>query len=183
MAEVRVAGAGREIAAVIKRNRGMLAKMSHALGLGFALATLWVLLSGIFQPLIVAFGIVSCLLVVVICRRMDVVDHESIPLHLQLRIFGYWGWLGREIVKSNIHVARLIIDPKLPISPRLIRVKATQRTDVGRVIHANSITLTPGTVSIELENDEILVHAISSEAAEGTLEGGIDRRVTAVEVR
>ena len=83
-------------------------------------------------------------------------------------------------IAANIHVARLILDPKLPISPSMIEVKATQDSDLGRVIHANSITLTPGTVSVELEGDVILVHAISQEAAEGTLEGGIDRRVTAL---
>ena len=157
--------------------------MVHALGLGLALAGLWILLSGIFQPLILIFGAVSCLLVLFICRRMDVVDHEAVPLQVRFGIIGYWIWLAREIAKSNYDVAKLILDPAMPISPSIIRVKATQTTDFGRVIHANSITLTPGTVSIELEADEIIVHAISAEAAKGTLEGGIDRRVTAVEAR
>ena len=71
--------------------------------------------------------------------------------------------------------------PELPISPRIIRVKTSQQTDVGRVIHANSITLTPGTVSLAFEDGDIIVHAISRAAAEGTLEGSIDRRVTKVE--
>lgn len=157
--------------------------MAHAIGLGIVLAGLWLLLSGIFQPLILGFGVVSCLFVVLVCWRMDVVDSEAVPLHIRLGIFGYWIWLAGEIAKSNLHVAKLIIDPKLPISPQLIHVPATQRTDFGQVIHANSITLTPGTVSVELEGDTILVHAISDEAAEGTLEGSIDRNVSAVEVR
>lgn len=157
--------------------------MVHALGLGLALAVLWILLSGIFQPLILIFGVVSCVLVLYICRRMDVVDHEAVPLQIRFGIIGYWIWLTREIAKSNYDVAKLILHPAMPISPRVIRVKATQTTDFGRVIHANSITLTPGTVSIELEENEIIVHAISRDAAEGTLEGGIDRRVTAVEAR
>ncbi len=157
--------------------------MLHAVGLGLAMYALWLLLSGIYQPLILGFGAASVVLVVIIAHRMDLIDHEGVPLHLRFRIIGYLTWLAKEIAKANIDVARLIIDPRLPIAPRFIRVPATQKTDLGRVIHANSITLTPGTVSVELEEDTIIVHAISREAAEGTLEGAIDRRVSAVEER
>ncbi|MEM7173075.1 MAG: Na+/H+ antiporter subunit E [Pseudomonadota bacterium] len=155
--------------------------MLHLISLGVGLFVLWLLLSGIYTPLILFFGVVSVLLVVLVARRMDVVDREAVPTHLTSGILGYWIWLAKEIALANYAVARVIIDPKMPISPRMIRVKATQKTDLGRVLHANSITLTPGTVSIELENDEILVHALTAEAAEGTLEGSIDRRVTAIE--
>jgi multicomponent Na+:H+ antiporter subunit E len=65
----------------------------------------------------------------------------------------------------------------------MVWVPATQRTDVGKVIYANSITLTPGTVSVEIENDRILVHAITREAAEGLESGDMDRRVDAIEAR
>jgi multicomponent Na+:H+ antiporter subunit E len=105
--------------------------MVHVLGLGLALAGLWILLSGIFQPLILIFGAVSCVLVLYICRRMDVVDHEAVPLQVRFGIIGYWIWLTREIAKSNYDVAKLILDPAMPISPSIIRVKATQTTDVG----------------------------------------------------
>lgn len=155
--------------------------MLRVIGLGVSLTVLWLLLSGFFQPLILGFGVVSVLLVLVIAHRMDVIDHEGVPIQLRFRIFGYLVWLAKEVAKSNIAVAKLILDPSLPISPRVIRVKSSQATDLGRVIHANSITLTPGTVSIEIAPGEIIVHAISREAAEGTLEGSIDRRVTAVE--
>lgn len=154
--------------------------MFRALGLGLVMMALWLLMSGIYQPLIIGLGVASVVLVVLISHRMDMIDREAIPLHLIWRIPQYWVWLAKEITLANIHVARLILDPKLPIRPSMIEVKATQHSDLGRVIHANSITLTPGTVSVELENDVILVHAISKEAAEGTLEGGIDRRVTAL---
>jgi len=157
--------------------------MLHTIGLSLTLFALWLLLSGIYEPLLISFGIVSCALVVLIARRMDLVDHEAVPLQMSFGILGYFGWLQKEIVKANLDVAKLIIDPALPISPRLIRVKATQKSDVGLVAHANSITLTPGTVSVEIEGDEILVHAITREAADGTLEGAIDRRVTMVEDR
>ncbi len=154
--------------------------MFRAIGLGLVLLALWLLMSGIYQPLIIGLGLLSVALVVLISHRMDMIDREAVPLHLIWRVPQYWLWLTKEIILANLHVARLILDPKLPISPSMIEVKATQNSDLGRVIHANSITLTPGTVSVELEGDVILVHAISKEAAEGTLEGGIDRRVTAL---
>lgn len=154
--------------------------MFRAIGLGLVLLALWLLMSGIYQPLIIGLGLFSVALVVLISHRMDLIEREGMPFHLIMHIPKYWLWLFKEIVLANIHVARLILDPKLPISPSMIEVKATQNSDLGRVIHANSITLTPGTVSVELEGDVILVHAISKEAAEGTLEGGIDRRVTAL---
>ncbi len=78
-------------------------------------------------------------------------------------------------------VTKRILDPRLPISPCLIRVKTSQTSDVGRVIYANSITLTPGTISIALEDDEILVHALTREGAEGLAGGDMDRRAAAFE--
>ena len=155
--------------------------MIHAVSLGLALFGLWCLLSGIFLPLLIGLGIASVCLVVFIAHRMDVIDNETVPLHLNFRILAYWGWLTKEITKSNIDVAKLILSPELPISPMIIRVKATQVSDMGRVIHANSITLTPGTVAMDFEGDDIIVHAISRDAADGTLEGSIDRGVTAIE--
>jgi multicomponent Na+:H+ antiporter subunit E len=100
---------------------------------------------------------------------------------LPLRALLYIPWLILEVVKSNIDVARRILDPRLPISPRVIEVQASQRRDIGRVIYANSITLTPGTVSIDTDGDRITVHALTEEAAAGLLTGEMDRRVTRFE--
>ncbi len=156
--------------------------MFYAISLGLVMFGLWLLLSGYFVPLLLSLGVASCALVVFIAWRMDVIDKEAIPVQLlRFGIFGYLMWLAKEIAKSNLAVTKLILSPSLPISPRMIRVKATQKSDFGLAIHANSITLTPGTVSVAVTPGEILVHAITREAAEGTLEGSIDRRVTAIE--
>jgi multicomponent Na+:H+ antiporter subunit E len=155
--------------------------MIHAVTLGLGLVSLWLLLSGHYTPLLLGLGAASCVFVVMIAHRMDVIDREAVPLQLTFGVFAYWIWLVKEIAKANYDVTRLILDPKLPISPQMIRVPASQKSDLGRVVHANSITLTPGTVSVEVEGSEILVHAISRAAAEGTLEGGIDRRVSKIE--
>lgn len=156
--------------------------MGHAISLGLILFALWLLLSGFFKPLLLGLGLVSCAFVVRIALRMDVVDREWYPIHLLFtRVFFYWPWLLKEIAKANIDVTRRILDPRLPISPTLVRVKASQRSDIGRVTYANSITLTPGTVAIDLQRDEIVVHALTREAA-AALEGDeMDRRVRVLE--
>ena len=160
------------------------ARHIHAVGLWLVLFALWLMLSGHYGPLLLTIGALSCALIVWIAARLDVIDHEAIPL--QLKVFGtlsYLAWLGKEITKANIAVARIILDPALPISPVMVQVPATQRTDVGKVIYANSITLTPGTVSVEVMDELILVHALTREAAIGLANGDMDRRVDAIEAR
>lgn len=155
--------------------------MLHSISLGLLLFGVWLLLSGFFEPLLLGLGVVSCLVVVLIAHRMDVIDREGHPIHLGWRIVIYWFWLALEIVKANIDVARRILDPKLPIHPVLIRLQTSQNSELGHVIYANSITLTPGTVSVQVEAGEILVHAIAKEPAEALRQGDMDRRVSAVE--
>ena len=153
----------------------------RAASLFVVLLILWLLLSGIYQPLIVTLGVVSCAFVAWIAHRMDVVDREGHPIHLSWKAPIYWPWLIWEIVKSNIAVARIIIDPKLPISPRVFKVKASQVDELGHVIYANWITLTPGTVSIDLMDGWIEVHALAEPFATGLESGEMDRRVTKME--
>ena len=138
----------------------------------------WLLLSGYFEPMLLGLGIASCALVVWITMRMDIVDREGQPIHLTWRAPGYWAWLAWEIVKANYDVVCRVLDPRLPISPTMVRLKASQKTDLGLVIYANSITLTPGTISVDVEPGVILVHAIAREGAEALEEGEMDRRVT-----
>jgi multicomponent Na+:H+ antiporter subunit E len=156
----------------------MLAKSIHSLSLGAVLFAVWLLLSGHYTPFITTLGVASSALVVLITLRMDVADHEGHPIHLSWRALTYLPWLMIEIVKANIDVAKLILSPKLAITPTLLRVKASQTSDLGQVIYANSITLTPGTISIDVANGEILVHALSRDGAEALIEGEMDRRVT-----
>jgi len=153
----------------------------HALSLGLTLFVTWLLLSGYFVPLLVSFGVLSVALVVFIAHRMDVVDHESHPVHLTFVLPGYWLWLLKEIVLANIDVVKRVAAISPDISPTLVRVKATQKSDLGKVIYANSITLTPGTVTLDMDGDELIVHALSKEGAAALATGDMDRRVTALE--
>ena len=151
------------------------------LSLFVLLATTWLLLSGFYTALLLSLGGFSCLLVVVLCRRMAIVDPEGHPNHLFLGLVVYIPWLLWEIFKANIDIARRIVQPDLPIAPCVIRVKASQKTHLGQVIYANSITLTPGTISVDLGPNVIRVHALHQESADGVLEGEMDARVSAVE--
>ena len=141
----------------------------------------WLLLSGIYTGLLLGFGVLSCLLVVAVCRRMNIVNPEGHPSHLIPGLLRYIPWLLWAIVKANIDVARRIVHPRLPIAPRVIRVAASQKTHLGQVMYANSITLTPGTVTIETDEGTIAVHALTRETAEDVRSGDMDRRVTNME--
>lgn len=156
--------------------------MLHAFSLAGVLAVLWLLLSGHYhEPLLFGLGAASVIAVTFIARRMDLVDHEGHPIHLTWRSLFYWPWLVWEIVKSNYDIALVLIRPRMPIDLSVINVKASQKTDLGRVIFANSITLTPGTVTIALEDDLLTVHALTTGSAEGLNTGEMDRRVTSME--
>jgi len=151
--------------------------MKHILALGIALLVLWLLLSGLYKPLFIGLGIASVALVIWITLRMDTADHEAVPLHLGPRALGYWGWLAREVARSNVDVARRVLSPSLPISPCAFEVRSSQRTALGQTIYANSITLTPGTVSMWLEGDRIRVHALTQDTRRALEGGEMDRRV------
>ncbi len=154
--------------------------MPHALSLGLVLFALWLLLSGIFEPLLLGLGVASSAIVVYVAHRMDVIDHEGHPIHLTWRALLYFPWLVWEIVKANIDGAPVIVRPAMPIEPRLLDIAAGQKDDLGRVIYANSITLTPGTVTIATAGSAFTVHALTRGAAEGLESGEMDRRVTAM---
>jgi multicomponent Na+:H+ antiporter subunit E len=141
----------------------------------------WLLWSGHYTALIITFGALSCLLVVLIASRMGIADAEGHPIGMLVRIVAYVPWLTWAIIRSNIDIAAVILKPGLPISPRVFKIKAGQKSTVGKVIYANSITLTPGTVALDVDGDIITVHALDEGSARDLEEGSMDRRVCRVE--
>jgi multicomponent Na+:H+ antiporter subunit E len=89
----------------------------------------------------------------------------------------FWAVLLREITVSNVDVVRAILSPRLPIQPHFLRVRTRQSTDLGKVILANSITLTPGTVTVDVQGDELLIHALTEASGRAVEEGQLDRAV------
>ncbi|MEL7486899.1 MAG: Na+/H+ antiporter subunit E [Pseudomonadota bacterium] len=147
-----------------------------------ALSALWLLLSGYFDhTLLLIFGAASVVLSVWLAHRAGVLDAEGVPGGLMPRIFGYWFWLAKEIGKANLLVGRQALALNPQYSPTMFMVPIAPKTNAGIATFANSITLTPGTVSVNLEADHILVHALTEDLAdvEGIAEMG--RRVAAAE--
>jgi len=155
--------------------------MKHTISLFLTLAAFWLLNSGHYSVLVLSLGFASIVLILIISHKMDVVDNESQPIYLSRKILGYYLWLIKEIIKSNITVVKHIWLGEESISPTLKKIKVSQQTDMGKVIYANSITLTPGTVAIDLVDNEITVHALLSKDIESLEIGEMDRRVTLLE--
>ena len=155
--------------------------MKRAVILFVSLYAVWLLLSGHYTTALMIYGALSCAMVVAIVSHLGILDDEALPVHLGARYLVYIPWLMKEIVVSNLAVAKVIMSPSLPIHPRIVRVTGTQRTATGQVIYANSITLTPGTVTLDVRGDKFLVHALTSESAHGLLSGEMDERVTRLE--
>jgi len=154
----------------------------RAIGALLTLYGFWLLMSGYFTPWLMGAGFACAVLVVLFTRRMQLLDREGQPLHLVPHaMLRYWPWLVVEICKSAWDVTRIIVHPRLPISPTMTRVRASQRSDLGRAAFANSITLTPGTIAIEAEGGEVLVHALTREGARALEAGDMDRRVSTFE--
>ena len=141
----------------------------------------WLLLSGMYTPFLVSAGLGSAIAVAALAWRMGAADPEGHPVNLTLAAAVYWPWLIKEIGISGWQVTRIILDPHLPISPTLVRFTPSQKTTVGLVTHANSITLTPGTITIEAEHGGFLVHALTRAGAEGLSGSEMDRRVSRLE--
>ncbi len=155
--------------------------MRHTLVLSLTLAVFWLSNSGHYTVLISSLGAIAIGIVVYIAHRMDVIDHESQPLHLTHKMPVYYLWLIKEIVLSNITVVKHIWLGNKTISPTFATITASQKTEIGRVIYANSITLTPGTVTVDLEGDKLLVHALLEDSIKELEAGEMDKRVTQLE--
>lgn len=152
-----------------------------AAGLVGSLFLFWLLLSGLYTPFLLAAGFGASLAVALLAWRMEVADQEGHPVHLTPAALVYWPWLVKEIAKSGWQVSKIILDPRLPVSPALVRFRPSQKSAVGLVTHANSITLTPGTITVEADHREFLVHALTREAAAGVVDSEMDRRVSRLE--
>lgn len=155
--------------------------MIRAAGLWLILFGLWLLLSGHYDPLFLSFGAGTCTLAVYVALRVGLLDAESAPFHLAGRAIFYVPWLVWEIFRSNVQVARAILSPRLPIDPAMVHFRGSQRTDLGRFVYANSITLTPGTVTTGVVGDDFEVHALLSDLVDGSEENAMNKRVAVLE--
>lgn len=146
------------------------------------LVTLWLLMSGLYKTLILILGALSVLLALFIIRRMDKVDDHKLGYHIGVvATIKYLLWLLIEIAKSNWAVTKVILSGKMSENQKMFEVPVTQKSEIAQVVFANSITLTPGTVTVESEDDNFIVHAL--DLGEGDMDAlsDMDARVSAIE--
>ncbi len=148
--------------------------------LGAALLAFWLALSGHYTLFLVTLGVASAVLCTVLALRLRILD-EAHAVHLLPRAFTYWPWLIWEILKSAWSVSWAVLHPRLPISPTMLSVKAGQKTAIGIATYANSITLTPGTLTVGIDGDNVLVHALNAAGADDLESGRMDARVSRFE--
>lgn len=150
--------------------------MAYFLGLVLALAGFWLSMSGHGEPLILALGGVSVLLCCILAYRLDIIDREGSPYVRLPGFIAYFPWLMNEIIKANITVIRACLKADLDIAPALVKVKTVCKSDLAKVTFANSITLTPGTVTVEIEGDKLLVHGLYEQDSQPEAFVEMDRR-------
>jgi multicomponent Na+:H+ antiporter subunit E len=164
-------------------------RFTRYLTLGLSLFGFWLLLSGQysfpfsshFEPRVLGFGVLSVLLVTFVVWLMDRQDLYDFPLTLSWTFAVYVFWLVIEVFRANVKVARIILDPKLPISPIMVPFRARMLSDLCRVIYANSITLTPGTITTGTEGDLLRIHALTWHNVDGREEDDMGMRICALE--
>ena len=149
----------------------MAKRLGRILLLLAVLALAWLLWSGLFKPLLLGLGVLSCLLTYMIVSRMGYFNAEIFRWKFGFRLLGYWFWLAREVFNSSVDVARVILHPKLPISPRIIDLVSTSSNPVNQVILGNSITLTPGSLTLDSYEGVVRVHTLTDGSAKDLLEG------------
>ena len=155
--------------------------MRHTISLFILLSLFWLTNSGHYTFLLLSLGAASVVFAIYIAHRMDVIDHESQPLHLTTRLPGYIYWLIKKIIMSNIDVIKLVWSRKPDISPTIAAMHVYQKTDIGKVIYANTITLTPGTITVDVVDDVITVHSLTRKEIRVLQLGFRDKRVCRLE--
>jgi multicomponent Na+:H+ antiporter subunit E len=142
------------------------------------LTVFWLLLSGFFKTLLLIFGIISVILVLVVIKRMDAIDKDHHCFDMSPKMFGYIGWLFGQIVISSLQVTKAVFSKD--ISPTIAKLPVDDLPEDKRVVYANSITLTPGTLSVDLDDKEITVHALQKDSITGLKNGDMSSKIKKV---
>ena len=146
------------------------------------LALLWIALSGYFTILQLSLGAISCLFVLWLSVRLELLPEETRRIS-PIRLVAYLIWLVQEIISSNFRIARIVLSRRPELHRRVVHSKVKQRTTLGVAIYANSITLTPGTVTLDAEADDLSVHVLTRRCADDLLGDEMNQRVAGIEGR
>jgi len=155
---------------------------NHLIKIFIVIFLFWFALSGMTSINILFLGLISSLFIAYIINKMDLIDHE-VSLHNFniIRLILYIIWLVKEIIISSIMVCICIILPSKKVSPKIIKIKCSQKSEAAKVLYANSITLTPGTVTIDVSDDVFTVHTLDKSFEESLESMKMDKKVTDTE--
>lgn len=149
----------------------------HYLILMFVLYLFWLILSGHFTLFFFSLGLVSIVLVTWIQKRMDLVDNEPAKLNLSFRLINYGLWLSWKVILSNIDVVRRVWDPTLPATPVWEKLDVQIKSSREQTLYANSITLTPGTLTTDVGDGYFLIHSLSPEGIAELKTGEMEKQI------
>ena len=139
-----------------------------------ALFVFWVCLSASFEWIHLGLGLIFSFAVAWINSGHSLFVPK---FRLWLRILLYLPWLFYKIIQSSLHMAKLILHPALPIDPQLISVESKLRHHAAVVLLGNSITLTPGTITVEVDRNKLIVHAIDKAFSEDIASKQIESKI------
>lgn len=151
--------------------------LARMLILTVVLMMAWLLWSGFFKTLLLMLGAFSVALVIFLSYRLRLFDTDVFALRFSIRLFRYWAWLFKEVVRSSLEVSRLVLNPSAPISPAVVSFETVCKHPVDIVILGNSITLTPGTLTLNIEGNRITAHCLTQQGARDLQSGEMDQRV------
>ncbi|MEA2108886.1 MAG: Na+/H+ antiporter subunit E [Pseudomonadota bacterium] len=145
------------------------------------LLPLWLLLSGHYDLFHIGIGILCCALVSLFSAGLLFTSANITTHHIVMgRFILYIPWLIYQIILANILVAKLVLSPKLKIEPQVFSFKSKLKSDVAQTTYGNSITLTPGTITIDIKDDEVYVHALAGNFKDDLLTGEMERRISKI---
>jgi len=155
---------------------------NHLLKIFILIFIFWFLLSGMTNLLMIMLGLFSSFLVVWIINKMDLIDHEVSFHNFNIgKLIIYFFWLLREIIVSNLKVCLYIVTPNKKINPEIIKIKSSQNSEFANVLYANSITLTPGTVTINVDKNDFTVHTLDTQFKESLEKNIMDKKILSTE--
>ncbi|MFQ5849335.1 MAG: Na+/H+ antiporter subunit E [Candidatus Binatia bacterium] len=145
------------------------------------LLALWLVLSGHFDLFHVSLGVICTALVAFLNHDLlfpDLKWGRSIAVFF--RFLGYIPWLFYQIILANLHVAKMVLHPRMPIDPRIIQFDTKLERNLSMTTLGNSITLTPGTITVDIRDGRYFIHALTEKAADDLLSGEMENRVAAI---
>ncbi len=142
----------------------------------------WVIWSGMLDAFHLALGVISCGIVTFMSHDL-LFKRERITSQLlteSIRFLFYIPWLMYQIILSNIHVAKIVLNPSLPIDPKFVWYKSRLKKDIALTTFSNSITLTPGTITTDIVDGQYYVHCLDQKVADDLMGGAMERKIAHV---